>query len=269
MKKLCLIVFMFSRLLCTGQKATLFKAIEFDSSYQVIGLVQGHGKPVDSLERFWFLIDDPTEMKRLQHEWVFKDAVARLQIEQTDVEIFVIKEKRPIANYALIYPKQGFINVQNAWFRFDTSWLVKLHAAHPLQYRSEKMSFETYSQYAAYGNSLLNDSNLLFFFEPSLQFEGKFSVFAGRTPDPADPMFVLRDITKEWRALAPAGSFKVSYPNDDSFNLSRRDSVKIVVECSKILYDKYQEKGRAKGPWEPAKIEITTFWRKEPDGKVN
>jgi hypothetical protein len=269
MKKVCFFVFMFSTLLCTGQKAVLFNAIEFDSSYQVIGLVQGHGKAVDSLERFWFLIDDPMEMQRLQREWVFKDPVARLQIEATGVEIFVVKEKRPIANYALIYPQQRIINVQNTWFHFDTSWLVKLHAAHPLKYRCEKKSLGTYNQYSAYGNSLLNDSNLLFFFEPSLRFEGKFSIFARRTSDPADPIFVLRDITNECRALAPAGSFKVGHPENDSFNLSRRDSVKIIVECSKTLYDKYREKRRSKGSWEPTKIEITTFWRKESDGAGN
>ena len=261
MKKLCLFIFSLSTLVCSGQKVALFNDIDLDSSYQVIGLVQGHGKSVDSLERFWFLIDHPAEMQQLQREWVFKDRISHLQIEAVGVDIYVIKEKRPIANFALIFPKQRIINVQNNWYRFDTSWLVKLHAAHPLQYRSEKRNFETYNQYATYGNSLLNDSNLLFFFEPSLRFEGKFSVFARRTADPADPIFIMHDITNECRELAPPSSFNVRYPLNDSFNLSRNDSVKIVVECSKVLYEKYREKHRLKGPWEPAKIETTTFWR--------
>lgn len=269
MKTLCVSAFMLLVLCGSGQKVALFKAIDFDSSYQVIGLVQGFGKLTDSLDRFWFLIDNPVEMRQLQSKWVFKDPVSNLKTEEAVVDIFVIKQKRPIANYAMIYPKQQIINVQGRWYRFDTSWLGKLHAAHSLNYRSEKRSFETFSQYAAYGNSLLNDSNLLFFFEPSLRFEGKFSVIARRTSDPADPVFILRDITNECRALAPEGGFSVRQPLNDSFNLSRRDSVKIEVEGSRGLYDRYHEKRRFKGAWEPTKIQTTTFWRKEPEGKVN
>jgi hypothetical protein len=268
MKKISLFFFLVSVFFCRGQKVALFDGIDLDSTYQVIGLVQGHGKPVDSLERFWFSIENPIEMQRMQREWVFKNPVNPSLYEVADVEIFVVKEKRPIANYALIYPKQSIINVKGRWYRFDTSWLVNLHTAHPLKYGSERMSFDTYNQYAAYGNRLLNDSNLLFFFEPSMRFEGKFSIFARRNSDPADPIFVLRDITNECRALAPAGSFSVGHPENDSFNLARKDSVRIEVNGPKILYDKYQEKHRTKGPWEPAKIQITLFWRRGKEEKV-
>jgi len=242
-----------------SQKFDYFNDVQFDSSYSVIGICQGYGKPIDSLERFWFIVDDLGELNQLKKDWVFKKTVSGMHEENRAVDIYVIKNKRLAAKSSIIYPDQGIVLSGFRCYKFDTAELLKLHAAHPLRYHSQRMQFDTYAHYAGYGNSLLQEPLLLFFTEPSMRYQGRFSIFARRTTD--DPLFTLRDINKELRVFDPSGKFQAGEPMNDSFNLTRKDSVKFVVECSKSLYEQYQAIGREKGPWEPAVIDIKTYWR--------
>jgi hypothetical protein len=264
MKLIILFISLCSIFPAAAQKYPLFKGIDFDSSYQIIGLGRGYGRPIDSLGRFWFILDNPADMQQLQRDWVFQGSVASLQIEEPAIDIYVIRNRQPIANFALIFPKQRIININGSWHPFDTSWLVRLHAAHPLNYSSEEKSFDTYPQFAAYGNGLLRDSGVLYFLAPSLRFEGSFTLIARRSKDPASPMFVLRDLSDNMKFLSPSGGYRVGYPERDSFNITRIDSVKMTVDCSRRLYEKYHDKHMIKGAWEPAKIDATVFWRRDP-----
>jgi hypothetical protein len=258
MKKLLLLAALGLPCFAFSQKSEYFKDVQFDSSYSVIGLCQGYGKPVDSLERFWFIVDDLAGLNQLKKEWVFKEPVARVHAEDRSINIYIIKNKREVANWSIIFPDQGIILSGNRYYKFDTAQLIKLHAAHPLHYQSQKMQFDTYAHYAGYGNGLLQEPKLLFFYEPSTRYPGSFNIYTRRTDQ---PIFTLRDINKELRLFDPAGNFQAGETTNDSFNLTRKDSVRFVVQCSKSLYEQYQAIGREKGPWKPKPIEITTFWR--------
>jgi hypothetical protein len=264
MKHLLYLVPFFLSLAASSQKSAYFKDIQFDDSYSVIGLCQGHGKPGDSLERFSFIVDNLADLEKLKSEWVFSNPEAKIHAEERSVEIYIIKDKQPTAFWSLIWPLQGVVLSENRYYKFDTTLLLKLHAAHPMHYRKQQMQFETYAKYASYGNTILSDSNLLFFFEPSMRYEGQFTIITRRTADPSDPIFKLRDINKELRMFDPSGKFQAGEPINDSFNISHPNQVKYVVNCSKALYEDYQAIGREKGPWEPTPIEITTFWRANP-----
>lgn len=245
-----------------GQKIEPFKDIPFDSSYTIVGFAQSHGKEVDTMERFWFVLDNPDDMNRLKKDWVFKQPASSVTYEKVSFDIEVIKDKRLSTGSGLLFPGQAIVTFsQGKWYKFDTTKLIALHAAHPLHYHKEKKAFETFNQYAAYGNSIVHDPRLLFFYEPSLLHEGTFEMICRRTADAASPIFVASDISKELEKFAPRSSFWVGHVLNDSFNIAHRDVVKIVVHCSKALYDKYDGNGRQKGPWQPAPIEITTFWR--------
>jgi hypothetical protein len=244
-----------------GQKVEFFKDITFDSSYTVIGIGQGYAKSVDSFPRFWFILEDPAEMNKLKKDWVFSRQVG-YQLSYQIFDVFVIKDKRLAASTGIIYPDQRIINTGNGhWYPFDTADLVRLHAAHPLKYHTEKKTFVTWREYAAYGNSLLNDPKLLFFFEPSRNFEGSFDIIASRSPDPSSPIFVLRDVSKELGMITARANFQAGHDEKDSFNIAHRDKVKIEVHGSRTLYDQYNFEGREKGPWRPQPIDIRLFWR--------
>jgi hypothetical protein len=244
-----------------SQKSEYFKDVTFDSSYSVLGICQGYGKPGDSLERFWFIVDNIADLNKLKSDWVFKNPVPQFHGEERSVNIYIVKNKQLTNFWSVIFPKQGIILSGHHYYKFDTSQLLTLHSAHPLHYHSQRMQFDTYTHYSSYGNSIIQDPKLLFLFEPSLSYEGQFSIITRRTNDPASPLFILRDINKELRVIDPSGKFQASQPLNDSFNIASRDRVKFVVRCSKALYDDYQTIGREKGSWEPTPIEITTFWR--------
>lgn len=258
---LTLIFLLLFKISSYGQKSVFFKGIEFDSSYSIIGIGQGYDNSHDSLPGFWFLIDRPEDMVRLKQNWVFKNPVPTIKMEEKTIEIYIIRDKRLINPGGLIFPLQGIIKSEYNWYPFDTAELVRLHKEHPFKYHTETRKFDTFLQYVAYANSIIHDSALLFFFEPSLGYEGKFEIIANRSADPSSPIFVLSDINKELKALAPENSFQAGHVINDSFNIANSRKVKITVECSKALYDKYKSKWTEKGDWQPSIIKIKTFWR--------
>jgi hypothetical protein len=139
--------------------------------------------------------------------------------------------------------------------------LSVLHRTHPFKYHTEKKEFETYNKYAAYGNSIINDTSLLFFNEPSLKYEGRFTVISHRNADPSSPVFKLRDLNNELQDFAPAYSFKAEEVMNDSFNIKSITEVRFRVSCGKSLYEKFKSKAFVKGDWEPPVIEMKLFWK--------
>jgi len=238
-----------------------FKDVVFDDSYTIIGLGQGFGKSVDSLERFWFILENRADIKKLKRDWVFTRPIRHVQYEKMNFDVFVVKDKRVVTHRGVIYPQQGAVTVASGWFFFDTTKLIHLHEEHPLHYIKKIIRFDTYIQYAAYGNSVLHDPTLLFFYEPSLGFEGSFEILTHRTPEPVSMVNAQEAINKEMEVLDPSTHFQVILPLTDSFNRANTDRVKLIVECSKAVYTKYEHEGREKGPWQPTPIEIISYWR--------
>lgn len=261
---LCLLV-----VLCvsaSGQKAEFFDNLTFDSTYSILGVARGYGKYPDSLERFWFLLTDPAAMQTLQKDWVFSKPARPTTFNQLSFDVYVIKDKRLAARTGLIYPFERMVTPGNGrWYAFDTSKLVALHSAHPVHYHTEQKYFQTYTQYAAYGNRIVHDSMVLFFFEPSSRYAGQFTIFSRRSAGNDSPIFTASDIRKELKVLAPEKTFQVELPTYDNFNDTRKDSVRVTVKCAQSLYDQYVPIGRTKGPWQPAVIDITVYWRDTPD----
>jgi hypothetical protein len=244
-----------------AQKSNFLSGIDFDSSYSIIGLGQGHPNVNDSLQGFWFILDNPDDMNKLKREWVFKKVVNPIQLEDRFIEVYVVRNKQLINPGTLIFPRQGVIESGITWYRFDTSVLSHLHRQHPLKYHSQLSVFDTQAHFASYGNSILNDSSLLFFLPFSGQYEGKFSITAKRTSDPDSQIFALSYINKELAKLAPDNTYHSYLVNNDPFNMEHTDKVRITVECTKNLYDKYQSKTNIKEAWEPTLIDVKTFWR--------
>ena len=244
-----------------GQKSEFFKDIDFDSSFCIIGIGQSLDKNADTLLRFNFVIDNPEDMQRLKREWVFKSPVRNISIETVSFDIFIVKDKRVFNRGGMIFPRQGIIKSGDNWYRFDTAALIKLNRDHPLKFRTRWYNFNSYTKYAAFGNSILNDSSLLFFTEPSLRYEGKFVIIVNRSNDPDSPIWAMADINKELKELAPEHTYTVSNALTDSFNIVNKRKTKIEVNCSKSLYDKYKSKRSDIGEWQPSLIDIKTFWR--------
>jgi hypothetical protein len=240
-----------------GQKCEFFAGIQLDSSFTILGIGQGKSEARDSLERFWFVLDNLQDMQQIQRDWVFKRPVSSIHLDDHPFDVFVIKDKQLVAS-GLIYPYQGNVTVGKGWYRFDTTILKRLHATHPIHYHSQKRTFDTYPQYGSYGNTLLQDSTVLFFFQPYIRFEGSFALVSDQTTDPSS---LFSEINKELLALSPGGHFETGLPKLDTTTSPQHKKLRIEVSSSKSLYDQYNNKKREKGPWQPTAISTTVFWR--------
>ena len=146
MKIILSLILSLSCTLSFAQSSELFKGIDFDSSFCVVGIVQGNSQKQDSLPQYWFVLDNPADMIELKKEWVFKKEVPRISIEFSPIEIYTLRNKMEMIPTALIYPQQGIIKSGNRWYRFDMNEIEKLHNKHPLRYHSQTLRFNTYKQ---------------------------------------------------------------------------------------------------------------------------
>jgi hypothetical protein len=261
MKIFLSLVLSFGCTLSFAQNAQFFKGVDFDSSYCVVGIVQGNNQKQDSLPQYWFVLDNPADMIQLKKKWVFTNEAPRISIEFSPIEIYTLRNKMEMIPTALIYPQQGIIKSGNSWYRFDIREIEKLHNKHPLRYHTQTFRFDTYKQCIIFGNSLLNDSNLLFFMPPSMRFEGEFYIYGKRTNDPSSPDWVHSDINKVLKSVADEGTYESARTLNDTFDFTHKDQIRITVSGPKSLYDKFESKDFKKGDWTPSIIEMKVFWR--------
>ena len=98
-------------------------------------------------------------------------------------------------------------------------------------------------------------------FEPSSKYEGKFELTLNKGSDPESDLFALSDLNKELAASYPKNSYHSYSVLNDSFNINSRNKVKVIVECSKKIYDSYNNKWNLKGEWQPPRIEARIVLR--------
>ena len=261
MKAILLFFFIILSAISFAQKSEFFKGVDFDSSYCIVGIVQGNNLQFDSLPQYWFVLDNLADMIRLKREWVFKKEMPRVNIEIPAIEIYTLRNKMEIIPVSLIFPKQGIIKSGNSWYKIDMKEIEKLHNNHPLHYHTQKFRYETFKQYVSFGNRLLNDSNLLFLLEASLRFEGKFYIYTKPTNDPHHPTPDLSDANQILKTIAGENMYESGEVDNDSFNIAHRDTTRYTVWGPKSLYDKFESRDFTKGNWIPAYFGMKVFWR--------
>ena len=244
-----------------AQKKSVFKNINFDSSYRILALSSSFTHPEEVSNENCFLVDSLPDMQTMKNEWIVKNAVATLHLEANSIDLYITKNKELISSNFIIYPRQSIINIENSWYDFDIKKFTQIQKTHPLQYHSQSFQFDTYLAYAFFRDSVRNRSDFLFLFEPTLPFEGSFYITISRTADKDSPIFVLDDLNKELEKISSAKAFTAIHPINDDFNLHHTDKVRILVQGSKALYNAYQNKHTLKGEWIPATFDTKVIFK--------
>jgi len=244
-----------------AQPIEVFKNIDFDSTYCIIGIGQNTNNLKEQVPDLTFIIDNPEELKKIKQEWVVTTIRPKISRENPDITIHVTKNKQLEGRFKLLYPIQGIINTDNHWYDFNSELFMQLIKTHPLKYHTQIFTFANQLDYAFFTDSIQSVPSFLFLFEPRLTYQGKFFIIAHRSPDPASPIFVLRDINLELERLCPSKKFIAQEVINDPFNLENTSKVKIRVECSKDLYDAYKSRFKEKSEWQPTLIQTKVFFR--------
>jgi molybdopterin-guanine dinucleotide biosynthesis protein len=76
----------------------------------------------------------------------------------------------------------------------------------------------------------------------------------------SSPKAAIEAIETELRKFASKDKFQTMYFLDN-FNMTHRDKLKITIESTKDLFDKFIIEGYKKGNWEPLVVEVNTYWK--------
>lgn len=245
-----------------SQNFEFLKDINIDSSYIVIGMGQDYDKTADNFERFWFILDKPAQIIKLQQQLKLKRKAQNITVDDKSIDIGILQNKKLIKTEGVFYPMQEkFMTNGKGWYYFDTTILAKLHLEHPLKYHSQKFIFDTYLDYSLFQDSIENTNSFLYLDEPDLKYEGKFYLIVKKDIETSSSIFAEKDLKKELNLITPGNKFNTHSALNDKFNMNNKDKVKIMVEGPKSLYDKYFNKENIKGEWKPNLIEIKVYFK--------
>jgi hypothetical protein len=184
-----------------------------------------------------------------------------VQIEKGGFSIFTTKNKSLTqSGVELIFMEQEIIKAQNSWYKFDISKLKKLHDEHPLKFHTQTFTFDSHLEYAFFYDSILDRPDLLFLFEPSFMYEGRFVISFEVTPELFNPLAALGIVNEELSAKFPKNNFR-AYSVMEQSVYKNINKLNINVEGSKNVYDGYVSKLGIKGEWKPALVETTVYFR--------
>lgn len=246
------------------QKSSVFKNVDFDSTFSIVGMPISflETKKEDVNNDFCFYFNKVDDLNELKKDWIVKNVRPNISLEEYTITLYVIKGKLIYDNQLIIFPKQGIIHYANRWYDFDMKKFSQTIKDHALKYHSQYFAFDTWLNYFRFRDSVMQTPNYLFIIEPSKnKFEGYFDIISSRTLDPNSPIFVLHDINEELKAKFDSDEFHASEMTDDSFNIANKTKVKIRVECSKAVYEKYKAKFREKGEWTTYPIDARVFFK--------
>lgn len=242
-----------------GQEVECFKKFNFDNTYAVIGVGPMSPKDGDSLEKYWFVLDNVEDLNQLKTDWVFREK-ARNLLEANSFHVYITKNKKIInAAGCIINPTFNNICVAGEWREFDLAMLRRLHKKHSLHYVTETKTFRTVTEWESYRDSARKERPFLFFIEPNLRYEGQFKVTADKTDKWPNPAVVIGQLKKDFRIL-DTSRVNVEYSLSE-YNVKHPEKMQIDVYSSRELFDRYRSDSFHVGPWEPQQIKTTAYWR--------
>ncbi len=262
MRYLILFCFLLKGLLSFEQKTSVLSSYEFDSTYSIVALSSSFNDINNDSKKFCFYVNKLSDLNEMKQDWIIKNVRPTISLEQYSISIFVLRNKNIVSSELLIYPEQGIIHYGNSWYDFDFKKFKNVQTKNPLNYHSQSFSFINYLDYSFFKDSIQNNPNFLFLFEPTAKkFEGYFNLISSRSSDPDSPLFVLHDINEELKAEFPSEKFEVENVVNDKFNIGNKEEVKTKIKCSKALYDKYENKSRKKEDWIPSTFDTKVIFK--------
>lgn len=244
-----------------AQTIELFKGIEFDSTYKIVGIAPDFPGATDKYERFWFVIDKVKDLQKAKDEWVFTGNGTRV-LDWNSLRILTIKDGKPVQPNAIININQLTIVHDGKWCKFDLSLLIKAHEEFPLKYREQQLTFKTMAEFEACYDSLVKIPGYLFMFSPfpPSKYEGSFTITLDRTDKlktQIDAEAFLKPILLKYGG---SNDFEILYPYDN-YNLSNEHKMRMKIVCNKQLFDSYSSKLYEVGAWVPAVLSSKVYWR--------
>ncbi len=232
-----------------GQPIRPFKDQVFDTSYMIISIAS-RTTTTDGRSPYNFYVNNIAELNAIKKTWKLKDFHPKLQMEDSSVSIYVVKGKELMEVPLLIFPQQGIANYKNMWYDFDMEKLLAVAQKHPLKCRSQYFSFEMYTEYIFFEDSIQTDPNFLFLFKPTAHtYPGYFDLFVKKEASSAPEVNALEAINKEIPIRFSNEKFHATVSVKDTTNGTKADEVRIRIECSETLYQKYRHADTRKSPW--------------------
>lgn len=177
--------------------AQSFKPLDnypFDSSYRLISIAN-HQMKTGGHSSYNFIINDPQELNKIGKNWKLKDRHQNISLEDTTVEIYIVKAKELLEIPLLVYPQQKIAHYKGSWYEFDIANITNTAQTHPLNCHSRDFTFDQYSEYIFFEDSIQADAHLLFLVKPSpRKFPGHFNVYLKKENLHSPSMSAMSDV---------------------------------------------------------------------------
>ncbi|MFM2291611.1 MAG: hypothetical protein RIS29_1424 [Bacteroidota bacterium] len=179
-------------------------------------------------------------------------------------------EVRIIENYKVINcfrfdPVQNSVMCSDARYKFDFNQLKDYHLHYPIICEETHKNFENIQEFETYKTKIEKDSNLLYYNEPCFKYEGNFVVLAKISALFQSPKAVLAYLQTKFEEIEPSNKFSMAVELDlnvpDPSMLTNHYTVRI--ECSKKLYENYNDSILKKQDWNPYTSQTGFFYFKK------
>ena len=238
-------------------KIKLFKSYSFNDGSILVGIKD---RPDTSAadNSLSFIVDNPTELKQVKKDWVFKKTTS-FTYDEAPFRVYLLKDKE-VKRYWYVLPGKKGIITEDGLFVFDTTLLKNLSSKNHLSYRLQTDSFSTKSDFLAFKGKAKTSSSFLFLDEPNMSFEGSFEVAISFGPGLDSAEKTNEKLYAVCNKVIGKKSFSVFLkPVDKDTDSSK--GIKYIIRSAKAGYDAFTDPQFAKGEWTPNVLIVKSYWK--------
>jgi hypothetical protein len=257
-KVLSLLIILLATQSALGQDNLVFKQFGLDTNSALIAVCPFYDKQ-KAYKNYTFYIDKKEDLKKVSQTLSHGNKIKADTVDD-DLNIYIIKDKEVLPIQIGASPKYSYLNIEEDYYAFDISQLLKLAKDYPLSYTAKVMKFKKEEEFNAFLKKYNSYPNFLCFEDITEELEGicPIAVKITTKDKPASKGWEIIENDLKKLGAKKDEDYIISYkPNFDNTGTYHYE-----VRLSKKLYDKLNNPAYTKGKWTMNLKEIITYWKK-------
>ncbi len=218
----------------------------------------------DSLQlnkRFTFYCKDQNEVAKIFNSFKVGEKVKELR-DTNAVNLYVLKGKEILPFQMVINPQNSNLNTnvfgQYGYYSFDTTYLINANRKYPISYKAKLLTFDTKKEFKGFIAAHKNDTSLLCYQDNTSRYPGMGMIYFSNDKTTTTTIEAYKLLVKTFNKLnSGMEDILLGVLLEDGYVMS----FNYQIECSKSLYDKFDNPNFTKGEWIQNKYQLLTYWK--------
>lgn len=218
----------------------------------------------DSLQlnkRFTFYCKDQNEVAKIFNSFKVGEKVKEIY-DTNAVNLYVLKGKEILSFQMLINPLNSNVNTDvfghYGYYSFDTTYLINANRKYPISYKAKWLTFDTKKEFKEFIEAHKNDTTLLCYQDNTHQYPGMGMIYYSNDKTTTTPQEAYKLLIKTFNKI---NSIDEAYLIGILLEKGNVMSFNYQIECSKLLFDKFDNPNYTKGEWMQNKYQLLTYWK--------